>query len=97
MVKPIVLFFVLPVIFSFLVNLGESYNKAEVGTKQKIISSIFPENLIYENNNYRTTRINEIIELLFNVGKGFTKSKTGINPGHSSLVALTGIEPVSKV
>lgn len=81
----------------FLAKLGQYYKNAEVANKQKIISSIFPENLIYENNQYRTTKINEIIRLLFSTSKGFRKNKAGKNTRRSSKVAPTRIELVSKV
>ena len=42
-------------------NLGYYYENASLINKQKLIGSIFPENLIIENGECRTTRENEVI------------------------------------
>ncbi|MCI0750638.1 MAG: hypothetical protein L0Y35_02255 [Flammeovirgaceae bacterium] len=48
-------------------NLSYYYEKASLLNKQKLIGSIFPENLIIENNECRTARENDVILAL----KGF--------------------------
>jgi hypothetical protein len=40
------------------------YSNAPLEVKQKIIGSIFPEKLLFENKTYRTSRLNEVIRLL---------------------------------
>ncbi len=45
-------------------KLPDYYQKASLATKQKVISSIYPEKLVYENRAYRTTRINEAVRLI---------------------------------
>ena len=52
--------------FSLLKNLDKYYLKSNIAVKQKIISSIFPEKLIYQDKKYRTTEINEALSLLTN-------------------------------
>jgi site-specific DNA recombinase len=47
-----------------LSNIDSLYRLANTDTKQKIISSIFPEKLVFEKNKYRTNRLNEIVSLL---------------------------------
>jgi DNA invertase Pin-like site-specific DNA recombinase len=60
-------------------NLPIYYGKATVNNKQKLIGSIFPENLIIENGECRTTRENHVILAL----KGFTKDYKKEWPGNS--------------
>lgn len=50
-------------------NLGYYYENASLINKQKLIGSIFPENLIIENGECRTARENEVILAL----KGFER------------------------
>lgn len=50
---------------TLLHNLERHYTHSDIDNKQKLIGSIFPEKLIYENSIYRTTRVNEVIGLLF--------------------------------
>ena len=54
-----------------VLNLDIAYEKADIQLKQQIIGSIFPEKLIFDGFNYRTTRLNEAVELIFNLDKGF--------------------------
>ncbi len=81
---------------SFLPNLYQHYISASTPIKQKIISSIFPEKLIFEKNQYRTNNINPAIPLIFNTSKGCIEIKTGnfqSNLKVSCEVPRTGIEP----
>jgi site-specific DNA recombinase len=82
---------------SFLQNLSQHYVTANTTIKQKIVSSIFSKNLIFENKAYRTDFINPAIALICNKGKGLQQKKTGNKQKKlnvSSEVASTGIEPV---
>lgn len=54
-------------------NLDFYYNKANLNLKQKLIGSIFPENLIIENNKCRTARENEVIRVLKGFEQDFKK------------------------
>jgi hypothetical protein len=62
-------------IFSGLKNC--TYHYGDLKTKRKIIGSIFPEKLVFNGNNYRTARVNEAVELIYNVGQGFSENKNG--------------------
>jgi site-specific DNA recombinase len=53
------------------------YQDGDLKTKRRIISSIFPEKLVFNGNNYRTARVNEAVELIYNVGHGFSENKNG--------------------
>ena len=59
---------------TLLLNLAGYYAGSNSTTKQQLVSSIFPEKLYFEKNHYRTTKINEVVELIFNVGKGFNEN-----------------------
>ena len=45
-------------------NIGDFFEKATVNTKQKLISSIFKEKLVFDNEKYRTPILNKGIELI---------------------------------
>lgn len=49
---------------SILRNIDEFYSKATLKEKQLLIGSVFPEKLIFENNQFRTKRVNEAIALM---------------------------------
>ena len=48
---------------SIIGNISSFYKDADLLIKRKLVSSIFPENLIFENGNYRTTKTNAFLEL----------------------------------
>jgi site-specific DNA recombinase len=52
-------------------NIDKHYVEAPLETKQLLIGSIFPEKLIFENFEYRTTKVNEVVGLLFNNTAGW--------------------------
>ena len=55
-------------------NIGNFFQKATVNTKQKLISSIFKEKLVFDNEKYRTPILNKGIELIsqsINMLEGF--------------------------
>ena len=45
-------------------NIGNFFEKAKVNTKQKLISSIFKEKLVFDNEKYRTPTLNKGVELI---------------------------------
>ena len=47
-----------------LKNFVYFFNKASVSTKQKMLSSIFTEKLVFEDKKYRTPILNKGIELI---------------------------------
>lgn len=83
-----------------LTRLDCLYKDGTIEEKRKIISSIYPEKLVFDGFQYRTSRINEVARLIYNMGKGFSEGpeiKTGEKSPDSGMVVPTGIEPVSKV
>lgn len=81
---------------ALLSKIDSYYEIADIQTKQKIISSVFPEKLIYDKNKYRTVYIEEAVELLCLKNNKLESSKTGKHPINgvlSYMVAPPGIEP----
>jgi site-specific DNA recombinase len=84
-------------VFNTLSNLETLYQDGDLKTKHRIIGSIFPEKLVFNGNNYRTARINEAVELIYNVGQGFSENKNGqteVNFDLSTQVNRIGFEQV---
>ena len=81
-----------------LLNLDKYYVNSEVAVKQKIIGSIFPERLTFENKIYRTAKINSVVALICRNGKasrGSKKKKRIVFDALPSEVGTTGFEPVT--
>ncbi|HEV8084569.1 MAG TPA: hypothetical protein VGP55_15290 [Chitinophagaceae bacterium] len=68
---------------SLIGNLSDYFKDVPVSTKKRLIGSIFPEKIIFENGTYRTTKINSFFRLLSNSSKAFINNKTGISTGIS--------------
>ncbi|MFM1913351.1 MAG: hypothetical protein RIR51_1189 [Bacteroidota bacterium] len=78
-------------------NLSQAYEKADTKLKRKLLSSIFEEKLIFENENYRTPKFNPAFnEIYTNMKKleGFEIKKGDTFESISRGVVRTGIEPV---
>ena len=84
-------------------NLGRLdtlYEEGTVAQKRQIIGSIYPEKLVFDGFQYRTSRLNEAVRLIYTLGAGLggNENRKGGRKKHlSSEVVPTGIEPVSKV
>ena len=83
--------------FSLLKDLPEYYLKADIAVKQRIISSIFPQELIFEEKKYRTGQLNEVLALLTsNINHlGISQNKKAIKKdGLLHRASPRGIEPL---
>ena len=79
-----------------LSRLAETYKSLDTAKKRRLIGSIFPEKMTFDGKIFRTTRMNEAVELIFNVGKGLRQKKSGQNDEKidlSTYVARPGFEP----
>lgn len=76
-------------------NIDTLFNIADGEVKQKIIGSVFPEKLVFENRIYRTPKINPAVSLLF-IGSNDLEQikKHPVNRVLSRGVARRGIEPL---
>ncbi len=83
-----------------LKDIDNIYKNATTENKQRIIGSIFPQRLVFENNNYRTPKLNKFVWLVCSNNtplKGKKKGKHIFYDVLSKGVASAGIEPTSKV
>ena len=81
---------------SNLAHLDELYKEGDVKRKRVIIGSIYPEKLTFDGFRYRTTRVNEAVELIYALDVGFSQNETGQTKEEfdlSSIVARRGFEP----
>lgn len=60
-----------------VLNLDKYYDTKSTEVKQKIVGSVFPEKLYFEENEYRTTKLNEAVEILCKTDKGLGQKKGG--------------------
>jgi site-specific DNA recombinase len=83
---------------SILENLDYYYDKASTEDRKQILAILFPEKLVFENNQYRTHPDNVFISAMVNKIKGFEKGeieKGDISIALSRLAPQTGLEPVT--
>ena len=79
-----------------LSNLANFYKKIDFELKQKLIGSIFNENLIFDGKKYRTNKSNKLVELIFlkvNELKKLKIKKAGKNTRLSCYAPPLGLEP----
>ena len=60
-----------------LSQLDTLYSEISLERKTRLLSSIFPEKLFFENNKYRTPILNKVMLLYLNIDKGLREKKTG--------------------
>ena len=70
---------------SLLENLSQAFIDGDLYTKHQIIGSIFPEKLIFENNQYRTIR------LLDSHARMLSEERSGFSCSDSDLRFLSGM------
>jgi len=77
---------------SLLGDLDRYYQQAAIEVKSKIVSSIFPENLIFEETKYRTPKVNEVLALITSNIKnlGITKKQKAAKIDSLHLMASPG-------
>lgn len=81
-----------------LSGIGRTYKSANFTDKRRIISSIFPENLVFDEGKCRTPRINEVLRLILLIDKERPKIKSGQISEFldvSAQVEIKGVEPLS--
>ena len=69
-------FFMLDSAVRHLSYLDVLYEKSDTEGKRQIISSIYPEKLIFDEEQYRIKKLNETIRLICNIGANFSETKT---------------------
>ncbi len=79
-------------------DLPNYYENATLSTRQKLIGSMYPEKLVYENKSYRTTRINEAARVICNPDgllEGLKKGQASEIGSLSEQVTRIGFEPMT--
>ena len=82
-----------------LANIKNTYLERDVEIKRRIISSMFPDKLVFEKNSVRTLFTNQLISLIINEGKPSSGSKKEKHTDFGVLsleVESEGFEPSSK-
>jgi site-specific DNA recombinase len=82
--------------FNILHQVDEMYLTGSPFLKKQILCSMYRENLIFDENKYRTPVYHEALSLILNTVKGFNENEKGQNQNNLTLsfqVASTGIEP----
>lgn len=72
------------------------FQMAPLDVKRKMLGSIFPEKLIYQDRKYRTEGINPALALILQKTSELKNEKTGnafISENVSGDVPMTGLEP----
>lgn len=58
-----------------LTKLDRLYAEADTKRKREIIGSMYPEKLTFDGMCYRTSRLNEAVELIYKLGESFSENK----------------------
>ncbi len=75
-------------------NLGLKYQEATISGKREIIGSIYPENIVFDGNNYRTARINSVIGLIYTLKADFDIKKARYRSKSASIPRLVTWERI---
>ncbi len=81
---------------SFLTHMDLYYEMATLEVKQKILGSIFPQKLVFEDENYRTDGMNSALALILQSSSDLQKQKSGesiFSEKFSADVPRRGLEP----
>ena len=82
-----------------LLKLDLLYQNGKVALKREIIGSIFPEKLSFDGEEHRTTRINEVASIIYQISSDLESKKKWANIVETSLptrVGPAGLEPATK-
>ena len=86
--------------FNAMIRIDVIYKDATVTDKRAIIGSIYPEKICFDGSQYRTARLNSVIQHIYQINSNLQKQKDGKSETFSHLSRLvvpTGIEPISTV
>ncbi|GAB2821365.1 recombinase family protein [Ferruginibacter profundus] len=68
-----------------LETIDSLYTSGNAEVKRNIVGSMFPEKLEFDGEHFRTTRVNEAVKLIYNVGMAFSQNKRGQKQEFSAL------------
>jgi DNA invertase Pin-like site-specific DNA recombinase len=79
--------------FTLVDNLRRFYHDASVEVKQKIVGSIFPQKLVFDQNSYRTSPVNVAFLQITRVIEQIQKQNATVSDGVFELAPPPGLEP----
>ena len=82
-----------------LLRIHSIYDNSELVVCRDLIGSIYPENLIYDGIGFRTTRINEAVQLMYLINGQLESNKKETNQNISDLSLMVGdegFEPIGR-
>ena len=79
--------------YSLIDNMLEYIKEAPVEVRCHLIGSIFPEKIEFDGYSYRTTKLNKVVELIFQNYSELQKEEQGANCFTSRSVPRAGVEP----
>jgi hypothetical protein len=68
-----------------LISLDERFEKGTVKEQREIVGSIYPENLTFDGEHYRTARLNEAVRQIYLIEKELQENKNGTSEGNFDL------------
>jgi site-specific DNA recombinase len=81
-----------------LISLDERFEKGTVKEQREIVGSIYPENLTFDGEHYRTARLNEAVRQIYLIEKELQENKNGTSEENFNLCRKadwTGLEPAT--
>ncbi|WP_082564265.1 recombinase family protein [Flavobacterium sp. Root420] len=75
-----------------LLRIHSIYDNSQFVECRDLIGSIFPENLIFDGIGFRTTRVNEAVQLMYLINKQLDQNKKETNQNISNLSLMVGDE-----
>ncbi|MEJ6980624.1 recombinase family protein [Pedobacter sp. P351] len=81
-----------------LTNLASMYENGDISLKREIIGSMYPEKLSFDGTQHRTTRINEAIQLIYQISNKLVGKKRRASHDFSCLPTVApeaGLEPAT--
>lgn len=81
-----------------ITNISERYKNATTIDKRAIVGLIYPEKLIFDGENFQTTKINSFINSIFLIKRELSNEKNRPRSKKTSKVGLvtsTGFKPVT--
>ena len=81
-----------------LLKLGEACENSSLADTRELIGLIYPENFTFRENQFQTTRINEIVNCIYLVNNRLWAKKNGTKDDIfllSRVVTSTGFKPVT--
>ena len=84
--------------FDKLTRLKKAYSSGTLSDAREMIGLIFPENFTFQNNQFQTARVNEIVSVIYLINNELKDKKNRTSDSFinlSRVVTSTGFKPVT--